>query len=352
MFIGLARAGVEVELLCEPSASAFSTYRDAGVPVEPLPIRRLYDRAAIRGIRSRLRAGNFDVLHLLTRRAVRNGLVAARGTAASIVAYRGVAGATRLYDPSSWASFLHPRVDRIICVSEFVRRDLLDQRWLGLRVPPHKAVTIYKGHDVAWYSGEPVDRATFGIPSDAFTVGCLANLREGKGIEYLVDAARHLPRDGRVHFLLVGRGMDGPRVRRWIDASPDPSVFHVTGLRRDGPEIMAGCDALVLPSVAGEGLSKVVIEAMAYRTPPIVTSTGGGELVVNGTSGLVVPPRDPAAIAAAIIRLSGDPQEARRMGETARVRIDARFSVDETVRLTRLLYEELASTAGGRKRRS
>lgn len=345
MFIGLARDGVDLEVLCEPSASAFERYRTAGIAVEALAIRRHYDFAAIRRIRSRVRTGGFNVLHLLTRRAVRNGVVAARGSSAKIVAYRGVAGGTRLYDPASWLTYLNPAVDRIVCVSDVVRNDLLDQRWLGLRVPPGKAITIYKGHDVDWYASPPADLAELGVPPGAFTVGCMANLRAGKAVDRLVESARHLPPDSGVRFVLVGRDMDGPRVRRWIDGTPNPGQFHVVGHRRDGPEIVAACDALVLPSVAGEGLSKVVIEAMAHGTPPIVTVPGGGELVEDGRSGLVVPPDDPAAIAAAIARLANDRAEAKRMGRAARERIREHFSVGETVRRTRRLYEELSPGA-------
>lgn len=345
MFVGLARDGVELEVLCEPSASAFATYRAAGIPVEPLRIRRHYDLPAIRRIRDRLRAGGFDVLHLLTRRAVRNGLVAARGTSAKIVAYRGVTGGTKLYDPSSWLTFLNPAVDRIVCVSDVVRDDLLDQRWLGLRVPSEKAVTIYKGHDVDWYTSAPVSLTEFGVPAEAFTVGCMANLRPGKGIDCFIESAAHLPQGRGVHFVLVGRGMDGPRVRRWIDAMPEPGLFHTAGYRRDGREIMAACDAIVLPSVAGEGLSKVVIEAMSYRIPPIVTVNGGGELVVDGESGIVVPAGDPAAIAAAIAHLARDRAASERMGRAARERIRERFSVRETVLRTRRLYEDVSARA-------
>lgn len=343
MFIGLLRAGVDVELLCEPTASAFEVYRAAGVPVEPLRIRYSYDPGAIRRIRSRLRAGGFDVLHLLTRRAVRNGLVAARGSRAKVVAYRGIAGSTKLHDPTSWLTFLHPRVERVVCVSDFVRRDIIEQRWLGLRVNPDKVVTIYKGHDLGWYSAAPADLAPLGVSRGAFTVGCMANLRRGKGIEHLVGAASHLPSGLNIQFLLVGRDMDGPRVRRWIDATPDPGAFHVAGLRRDGPELMAACDALVLPSVGGEGLSKVVIEAMAYRTPPIVTTVGGSELVEDRKSGLVVPPADPRAIAGAVTRLARDPALVESMGKAARERIAAKFSVAETVRRTSALYDQMLS---------
>ncbi|MGI9037337.1 MAG: glycosyltransferase family 4 protein [Gemmatimonadota bacterium] len=345
MFIGLSREGIDLEVLCEPSASAFEVYRAAGIAVEALSIRRHYELSAIRRIRARLRTGGFDVLHLLTRRAVRNGIVAARGSSVRIVAYRGVAGGTRLYDPASWLTYLNPAVDRIVCVSDVVRNDLLDQRLLGVRVPPQKAITISKGHDVDWYSAPPADLAELGVPPGGFTVGCMANLRANKAVDRLVASARHLPPDNGVRFVLVGRDMDGARVRRWIDTTPDPGQFHVMGHRRDGPEIMAACDALVLPSIGGEGLSKVVIEAMAHGTPPIVTVPGGGELVEDGRSGLVVPPDDPVAIAAAITRLANDRAGAEQMGRAARERIREHFSVGETVRRTRRLYEELSSTS-------
>jgi glycosyltransferase involved in cell wall biosynthesis len=338
-FIGLRRAGVDVDVLCEPDSAGYERYTAAGVPVTALAIRGSYDVSAVCRIRRRLREGRHDVLHLLTRRTVRNGVVAALGLDVRIVAYRGVVG-TPLSDPSNWITFLHPRVDRIVCVSEHVRQDLVGRRFLGLRFPASRAVTIHKGYDVEWDVGPPADLAVFDVPEAAFVVGFLANVRPGKGVELLIESAAHLDAGLPVYFLLVGKGTDGPAVADRIAASPARRRFRVAGHRADGPALMGACDAMVLPS-ASEGLGRAVIESMALGTPPIVTPTGASELVEHGVSGLVVPHADPGAIAAAITRLARDPTGRERMGRAARERIRIEFSIEDTIRETRELYEEL-----------
>ena len=101
----------------------------------------------------------------------------------------------------------------------------------------------------------------------------------------------------------------------------------------------------VLPSIKREGLPRSVIEAMAYKTPPIVTDSGGNpELVVDGISGLVVPARDSAAIARAIRRLHDDAELRNRMGAAARERIRTHFRIEDTIAKTEALYRDLAST--------
>lgn len=342
-FIGLHRSGVDVEVLCEPDSTGYAHYEAAGVPVSPLPIRRSYDLSAIREVRRRLRSGRHDVLHLLTRRTVRNGLVAAAGLDVRIVAYRGVVGMS-LSDPSNWITYLHPRVDRIVCVSEQVRRDLVNRRFLGFRFPASRAVTIYKGYDVEWAAGPAADLGEFDLPHDAFVVGYLANVRRGKGIDLLIDSAAYLDAALPVYFLLVGKGTDGPAVGRRITASPASRRFRTAGYRADGPALMGACNAMALPS-ASEGLGRAVVESMARATPPIVTPTGASELIEDGVSGRIVPHDDPAAIAAAITELASDPAHRERMGRAARERIRRDFSIEQTIRRTRDLYEELLSTS-------
>jgi glycosyltransferase involved in cell wall biosynthesis len=103
---------------------------------------------------------------------------------------------------------------------------------------------------------------------------------------------------------------------------------------------MAACDVFVLPSLRREGLPRAVIEAMAYRTPPIVTNCGGSpELVEDGVSGLVVPPGDDGAIANAVRKLAADPAVREDMGKAARERIRLHFNIENTIRKTLKLYQ-------------
>ena len=104
------------------------------------------------------------------------------------------------------------------------------------------------------------------------------------------------------------------------------------------PDILAAADLSVLPSLS-EGLPNAVLESMAAGVPVVATSVGGTpELVEDGVTGLLVPPRDAEALAVAIARLIGNPALARRFGEAGRRRVHDRFSMAAMVRATERLY--------------
>ncbi|HEX6998516.1 MAG TPA: glycosyltransferase family 4 protein [Gammaproteobacteria bacterium] len=342
-FIGLHAAGVDMTVVCPPSARGRAWLAEAGVPLLDLPLRRRLDPAGIRALRAELRRGGYDILHLFGNRAVQNGLLAAVGLPVRVIAYRGIVGNVSFFNPVSWLRFLNPRIDRIVCVADAVRDYFLRMRPAFLRVPPERLVRIYKGHSLDWYRERPASLAELGIPPGAFVVGCVANYRPRKGIEYLVDAVARLPAEAAVHLLLVGR-MESPRLAAAIQASGAAARIHRVGQRPDAPALTAACDVFVLPSIRREGLPRSVIEAMAYGVPPVVTDCGGSpELVVDGESGIVVPVADAAAIAAAIERLRNDLTLRRRMGEAARERIRTSFRIEDTIEQTLGLYRSLVA---------
>jgi glycosyltransferase involved in cell wall biosynthesis len=340
IFLGLHRSGVAVDVMTGGGTEYARRFRDAGMRVvdflPPAGIRP----TAVRRIREELVRGGHRVLFLLNNDAIRNGVWAAIGLPVKVVAYRGVVGNVHAWDPTSWLKILHPRIDRVVCNAEAVAADVR----ASLLFRRDRVVTIHKGHDVAWYEGvRPVDRAGIGLPGDAFAVVAIANVRRMKGLRYLLEAT-YLVRSP-IHLVLIGRGMDRPAFRRLVEGSPMRGRIHLLGFRDDPLPVTAACDALVLPSVAGEGHPKAVIEAMCLGRPPVITDIPGPRgLVVDGESGRVVPPRDPAALAAAIDDLAADRDRARRMGEAARERIRTSFRHEETVRAFRALVEELAGS--------
>ncbi|HEX7082169.1 MAG TPA: glycosyltransferase family 4 protein [Gammaproteobacteria bacterium] len=340
--IGLHELGFRLHVLCSPRARHLERMRRAGVAVTPLELRGKVDPAAIRLIRGELQGGAYRILHLFNNKAAVNGLLAAWGIPARVVVYRGIVGNESFLNPFSWMRCLNPRVDRIVCVADAVRRHFLDMRLLGLRLSPEKLVTIHKGHDLSWYDFAPVSRAELGLDEGAFLVGCVANWRPRKGIEVLVDAVDRLPDSVDLHLLLVGQLKSEALLQR-IRSSRRAARIHVLGHRDDAPEVAAGCDVAVLPSLRREGLPKSIIEAMACGVAPVVTSVGGNvELVEHEASGLVVPPSDADALADALTRLYRDRELRRRLGAAARERIRTRFTIGRTIAETARLYRELA----------
>ncbi len=336
-------AGIDLTVICPRSTESRDVLQEAGVRLVDIDFRGRYDRAGISLLRNELRSSLYDILHVFGNKGLQNGLVATRGMPIRIVAYRGIVGNVSFFSPVSWMRFLNPRIDRIVCVANAVRDYFLQMRPAFLRVPAERLVTIYKGHSLDWYTELPADLQEFGIGSNAFVIGCVANYRPRKGIEVLVEAMSDLPESLRGHLLLVGQ-MDTPGLEKKIAASPVADRIHRVGYRRDAPSLTAACDVFVLPSTKREGLARSLIEAMAYRVPPIVTDCGGSpELVVDGVSGLVVPVHDAGAISVAIRRMHESPEMRRQMGEAARERIGTRFRIEDTIEQTIALYRSLGS---------
>jgi glycosyltransferase involved in cell wall biosynthesis len=136
--------------------------------------------------------------------------------------------------------------------------------------------------------------------------------------------------------------LEAEKLIRRIQKSPARDRIHRVGFVPNAPELSAACDVFCMPSTKREGLARAIIEAMAYKVPPVVTRAGGSpELVVDGVSGIVVPPRNARGIANAIETLYRDEPLRLRMGEAARERIGTAFRNEDTVRNTIALYEEL-----------
>lgn len=346
-FVGLKDAGVDVTVVC-PSGEGRDWLQANGVRVLDLPLRRRFDREAVWRLRAELEQRGYDVLHLFSNKALQSGLAASRGLPVKIVAYRGIVGNVSFLSPVSWLRFLNPRIDRIVCVADAVRDYFLRMQPAFLRMPPERLVTIYKGHSLDWYRATPADLTAVGVPVGAFAIACVANYRPRKGIEVLVDALDRLPDSTNAHLLLIGGGMDAPRLKRRIAASPAAARIHVLGYRKDAPALTAACDVFVLPSTKREGLARSLIEAMAYGVAPVVTDCGGSpELVQDGISGLVVPVASSGALAEAIRTLHHDAALRDRLGAGARERIGRDFRIEDTIAKTLALYRSLVAERSG-----
>ena len=340
-FIGMHKAGIDVTVVVPADNPNNKILTDAGVPTVDIRLPTNFNKEGIAALRAELVRGRYHIMHTYNNKAVSNGLRACKGLPVKVVCYRGIVGAVSFLDPMSWMRYLNPRIDRIICVADAIRQHFLNMRPAFLRMPAERPVTIYKGHKLEWYTATPADLSEYGVPKDAFVVGCTANYRPRKGIDYLIDAVEALPGDISVHLLLVGR-MDAEKLDRRIERSPVRDRIHRTGFVSNAAELTAACDVFCMPSTKREGLSRAIIEAMVYRVAPVVTDAGGSpELVVDGVSGFVVPPRDAHGLADAIEKLYRDDELRKQMGEAARERIATAFRNEDTVLKTIALYEEL-----------
>lgn len=316
----LARRGAEARLLClNDEGPLFDEVRAAGVPAGCLHLSGRTDALALR--RALAEAGSEP------------GAVVTRGVSPQLVGEAiarrsGAAHVLNEHTPltadgellplrphqQGLTRLVAPWVDRVIAVSERQIEPLLGRGYRGERI-----VVVPNGvfdADVRVRSQRDDTRRELGFGENDFVVLCVANLRPEKGVGRFVDAIaaarRQVP---GLHGLLAG---DGPE-REALEARAGDDV-RVLGSRGDVPDLLAACDAFCLLSEA-EALPMSILEAMALERPVVTTDVGGTvEAVAHAQTGLIVPPRDTGAAAAALARLAAQPAWARELGERGRER--------------------------------
>ena len=187
-------------------------------------------------------------------------------------------------------------------------------------------------------------RGDLGLPEDAVVALTVANLRREKDYPNLLRAAQvALAREPRLHVLAVGQGQLEAEVAALHRELGLGDRCRLLGYRTDVKDLMAAADVFVLAS-AFEGLPVSIMEAMVSGLPVVATAVGGvPEAVVDGESGLLVPPRDASALAAALLRLARDPDLRAAMATKARVRGEA-FDIRTAVEAQETAYAELVGS--------
>ncbi len=335
LYCALVQKGHKVDLLCTPEWTGERPLIYGGVNVKRLLIRHRLDLHAIRKIQHIVHKLAPDLIYAPRNRALSVTLMATRKHPCPVIGYRGTIGHLSRFDPASWLTYFHPRLTGIVCVSNAVRQYLISKR-----IPQDILHTIYKGHHTKWYDFDtPKDLTEFNIPPNAFVVGFTGNMRPVKGVDILLRALAELPATLNIHALLIGDVRD--KTIKTLAAAPAvASRSHFIGYRKDAPVLSGACNVFVMPSIKREGLPRAVIEAMAQRVPAIVSNVGGmPELVEDGISGIVVPPKDPHVLAHAITSLATDPKRTNILGNAARQRIEHTFHIDTTIKKMETLFQ-------------
>jgi len=273
-------------------------------------------------------------------------LAIAAGTPVKIMSRRSLARYQERRPVLAWLERrLHKAMDVVVGNSRAVLSELAAEG-----VSTSKIRLIYNGIDPSMRFPERRGaRRDLGI-SDAALVGVVvANLIPYKGhadlINGLASVADRLPPGWRV--LCVGRS-DGlrPMLETLVASHGLGQNIEFLGERSDIPRLLAAADFGMLSSWE-EGFSNSILESMVAKLPMIVTEVGGNpEAVLHEETGLVVPPRDPAALGSAVVRLSRDPDFRCRLGAAAHARVCSEFSLDRCVRAHGRLYEELLAERG------
>jgi glycosyltransferase involved in cell wall biosynthesis len=319
--------------------------RDAGVRYEVLGRRGRFDVSPFRRLRRLLREGDFDVLHAHKFGSNLWGSIVGRLARTPVVIAHEQ---TWSYEGKPLRRFLDGRVIARLA-DAFVAVSTRDQERMTSveHVPPEK--TVYIPNAFVPRDGEPVTgdlRAELGIQPDAPVVGTMCVLRTQKRLDVLIDAFALVLRDhADARLVIAGYG---PLTETWKEHAAERGIsdrVHWLGKRDDPETVLAGLDVAAMSSDF-EGTPLFTFECMAARTPVVATDVGGlRDVFEAGTSALLVPRREPEALAEAIGELFADPDRRRAMADAAHARL-GEFTVERAAERVGELYESLLERRG------
>jgi glycosyltransferase involved in cell wall biosynthesis len=320
---GLIARGHEVTLGCASTARIHAEASRYGVPVVDLPIARK-NLSGLLALRRHLADLRPDVVntHSSTDTWLAALACATLRHGPPIVRTRHISAPVPKNPASRW--LYSGAVRYVVTAGEALRRQLIEEAG----VVPERVTSVPTGIDIARFSpgDKRAARVALGLRTDAPIVGIVATLRSWKGHLYLLGAVARLVRSDAT-LLVIGEGpMRGPIEAKITELRLADRVRLVG--QQDNPEDwLRSLDIFCLPSYANEGVPQAILQAMMTGLPIVTTPVGAIlEAVSDGETALVVPPRDAAALAAAIDRLMHDPALANRLGRVARERALLCFS--------------------------
>ena len=354
LFERLDRARYRALLICPEPGSFVGRMKERGVETHLVHLAPLFNPIALWRLTWLLARERVTILQTHGARANFYGRIAGRLAGVPVI-ISTVHNSLKDYEVRSFRRGLYtfllrltlPLVHRIICVSDSNRRDLIDE----CPAAAARIQTVYNGVDPSAFLLQPDRtkvREELGIVSGPVLI-TIARLTEAKGHRYLLQALpRLLETWPQLCCLFVGEGELHDTLQRMaMDLGVERSCRFV-GIREDIAEILAAADVVVLPSLS-EGFPFVLLEALAMGCPVVASQVNGvPELIEDHKTGLLVPPRDPQALATAIREVLSDSTAASKMGAAGRAVVQERFTVDHMVANTTAIFDAAMQDAGVR----
>ena len=320
--------------------------QEQGIPVHHLG-RGRFDPRSVRDIAALARRVCARILHVHGYTAADFGRLAARLAGCRLVLHEHFADPRMPAYQAVADRLLAPWTDAAIAVSDSTRRFLIDER----HVPASRVRLIWNGAPLDEFAPVCRERALAarggcGIPEDALLVGTIGRLNAQKGHRYLLEAAALLvARQPRLRVLIAGDGDLRGELQRQARALGIADRVVFAGHRTDVPDLLGALDVFCVSSVY-EGTPLALFEAMAGGKAIVSTAVDGcREVLEDGSTGLLVPPQDPAALAASLERVLSDHGLRQALGKAA-LAASRRYDVRACVEAMQSLYDELLSPRG------
>lgn len=322
--------------LADPASPALDS---PPCPIYVLPLQRTYDRTAFEGaftLRSFLKQQEIQLVQTFFESSdIWAGFVTKSMSNAKLIWSRRDMGILRTRKHEIAYRLMAHLPDAVFAVSELVRQHCIEED----HIDADRVETIYNGLDLANW------RASSQSSGDKLLVTTIGNIRRVKGHDVFIKAAAAIaPHFPNVDFSIAGGVLEPAYFEELQTLIRDLNLagrFHFMGAITDLQQHLSEADIFVLPS-RSEGFSNAIVEAMATSLPVIATNVGGNaEAVQNGVTGIVIPPEDPDALAAAITQLLDDPATAKAMGVAGKQRVAEKFTTEAMMKQTTTAYRKL-----------
>ncbi len=320
-----------------------------GLDVRTLPTRGPLDLRRARDVAKIVRDEDISLIHTHTVRANLIGRLAGKLARVPVVTH--IHSRTLDETTNVLKNWLNWRYDRLS--ERLTRHFIFVAPTLTRDYPAYPSTIIPNSVEPPDSSTERRDlREELGIPAYAPTFGCIAVLRRRKGVEDLIIAAGSaMKRVPNAHCLIVGSEAEPGYLDELKSIALDLGVLdrvHFTGYRDDVPDILHTLDVMVLPSICGEGLPLIILEALHAGTPPVATEVEGTTLAIrDGETGYLVAPRDASGIADRVANLLVDHELRRAMGARGIADARKRFTPERMIRDLHAVYGHVVDNTPG-----
>lgn len=331
--------GHNVVIACQPGSAVLENAKRVGIPVEEVPMRRVFDPAAIWKIYRAIKKHRINVVSTHSSKDSWSG-----GLAAKLAGVDLLVRTRHMANPISQSpfNFVYRMPDGIVTTGEAVREAMIKDNGMA----PERIVSIATGVSLERFDpSRPVDpglREELGIPEGAPVITMIAMLRRGKRYDVMVAAAALLKDEfPQARYLFVGDGAGRARIEELVREAGLERQVILTGYRSDIPELLAISDLAVLTSEL-EGVPQGITQSMTMGLPAVAAPVGGlAELVLDGETGLRAQSGDPASYAAAIATLLRDEALRKRLGGAARNHMLQGYTEEMMARRTLEFYHRL-----------
>lgn len=339
---GMMGRGHRVYLAVQASSEINACAERNGLPVACLRMTKARYPALIREFQTLIRTLQIDVLN--THSSVDSW---AASIAGRLSGRKPLIVRTRHKSTPIRSTFHHRLLYKrlphgVIATAQAIRDELMRR----LDLEDWRIVSIPTGVNLDCFHPENSDvlvKQELGITPEAPLVGTVAFLRSYKGINYFLDAAglvlQEIP---QARFVIVGDGPEKTRLIQQVIRSGLSDKVRFTGFREDVPKWLSLLDVFVLPSIEAEGTPQTVLQALAMERPVVACEVGGvPEVIHDGETGFLTRPKDVRGLAASVVRVLQNREQAGRMGRAGRRLVTEAYTLEAMLDQTEEFYERL-----------